>query len=68
LVIDPAHHVPLASGLVAKALAALGRDPKLLVLTEVRPTRATTIQVLEFRGFEEISRWHWLGLRLDRPS
>jgi ribosomal protein S18 acetylase RimI-like enzyme len=65
LVIDPAHQERLAPALVDRALGAFGRAPDLPVLTETRETNTPTLRALESRGFEAISTWHWLGLRLE---
>jgi len=63
--VDPEHAPALAAALVDKGLRGLAGFAALPVLAETRASNRIVIRAFEDRGFETISTWHWLGLRLD---
>ncbi len=62
---DPEHASSLAAALVDRGLRGLAGFPALRILAETRASNEVMLRVFEDRGFEAISTWHWLGLRLD---
>lgn len=66
LSIDPEWRSQLSAPLLQIACARLENAPSKGTLVEVGGEEEAILNALNAAGFEEMSVWHWLGVRVDR--